>query len=145
MSYRTARLLVDSEQITNPTVDDVVEVEPPENAEPGMILKYRLAPPHEFQLRVPPGLRPGESARFQRPDGVEIAVPVPRNLKPGDTFEVLPPALMVLVPENVKAGEFVVFRATSEAGNTNGTDVTEWCRVQVPEGAEPGKYFGARL
>merc|ERR1712232_807723 len=101
-------------------------------------LKYRLAPPHEFRLRVPPGLKPGGSARFQRPDGVDIAVPVPRNLKPGDTFEVLPPALMVLVPENVKAGEFVVFRNTSEPRNT-------WCRAQVPEGAEPGKYFGARL
>eukprot|EP00406_Dinophysis_acuminata_P060390 CAMPEP_0179269304 /NCGR_PEP_ID=MMETSP0797-20121207/30889_1 /TAXON_ID=47934 /ORGANISM="Dinophysis acuminata, Strain DAEP01" /LENGTH=260 /DNA_ID=CAMNT_0020977617 /DNA_START=101 /DNA_END=880 /DNA_ORIENTATION=+ len=120
-----------------------IEVTPPNDAQPGTTLRYRLAPPHEFRIEVPPGAQPGLQAKFRKQNGVEICVPVPPGLKPGDTFEVLPPALMVRVPECVKEGDFVVFRHTMNEGG--GMEVTEWCRARVPPGHEPGAYFAARI
>lgn len=115
-----------------------IEVEPPKDAEPGMTLKYRLTPHYEFRAEVPPDVRGGEEAMFVRPDGVQIAVQVPEHLKPGDTFEVLPPALMVRCPDGVAPGEQVVFRHEFPGGS-------EWLRAKVPPGLKPGKYFAARL
>merc|ERR1712039_881475 len=88
--------------------------------------------------------QPGETATFKRPDGVEVAVTIPPGLKTGDFFEVMPPALMVRVPDGVGPGDFVVFRNTMRSG-PNGTEVTEWCRTRVPDGATQEKYFACRL
>jgi len=120
-----------------------IEVEAPPDAVPGKELKYRLAPKYEFRVEVPPELRPGQHAKFVRPDGVEIQVQVPPNLRPGDTFEVLPPALMVRVPDGMAAGDFVVFG--HQVMTPQRIQATEWCRCQVPPGYNPGQYFAARL
>jgi hypothetical protein len=124
----------------------VIEVVPPDAVRPGQIMHYRLAPPHEFRMEVPnDGAKPGTEARFIRPDGVEISVPVPPNLKPGELFEVLPPALMVRVPQGCSSGDAVVFRRTVSATEPNGAALTEWCRAVVPKDACPGQYFAARI
>merc|ERR1719266_682406 len=122
-----------------------IELYPPEEAEAGQLLHYRLAPPPEFSVEVQPGMNPGDEALFKRPDGVEISVVVPPGLKPGDTFPVLPPALMVRVPESSQPGDAVIFRSTMGNGRVNGMEVAQWCRARVPKGARPGKYFAVRL
>merc|ERR1719210_3044057 len=115
-----------------------IEVDAPKDAKPGMTLRYRLAPHYEFRAEVPPDVKAGEEALFIRPDGVTIAVRVPDNLKAGDIFEILPPALMVRVPEGVSPGDAVVFRHEFPGGG-------EWLRTKVPPVLTPGKYFAARI
>jgi len=117
-----------------------IKVEPPKDAEPGMTLRYRLAPTPDYRVQVPPGGKPGDSVTFQRADGVEITVRVPEGQGPGDTFDVTPPALMVRVPDGAEKGDFLVFSFPSPPNQP-----TEWFRAQVPEGLSPGKFFSARL
>lgn len=107
----------------------------PADAAPGAVLQFKLAPPAEFRLEVPPGAKPGSSVRVQRADGVEVAVSVPEGLKPGDSFEVMPPVLMVLVPNGAASGDFVAFKCGDD----------EWLRARVPDGLRPGAYFTARM
>jgi hypothetical protein len=130
-------------QLTGP--HGIIEVVPPDNVKPTEVMRFRLAPPHEFRVEVPPDAKPGMEAKFLRPDGVEIMVPVPPNLRPGDFFEVLPPALMVKVPQGCGGGDAVVFRHTVEHTNSNGQAITQWCRTVVPPGCTSGSYFAARL
>jgi len=118
-----------------------IRVEPPPEAEPGMSLRYRLAPRPDFRVQVPPGARPGSEVKFEKADGVEVCVCVPEGLGPGDAFEVTPPALMVKVPEGVNAGDGLVFCGRQ---GPNG-EPAEWYRAKLPEGLEAGKYFTARL
>lgn len=117
-----------------------IKVEPPEDAEPGTTLRYRLAPQPDFRVRVPEGARPGSAVRFPRADGVEVSVAVPDGMSPGDIFDVTPPALMVKVPEGASAGDLIAFRypAPPEAP-------APWFRAPLPEGLEPGRYFTAKL
>jgi hypothetical protein len=122
-----------------------IEVKPPDGAVRGGAVTLRLVPRPEFRIEVPPEARPGLCFNVKRADGVEVQVPVPPNLKPGDKFEVLPPAMMVRVPEGIEAGAYVLFRHTVVANRAEGTEVIEWCRVQVPEGVRSGQYFAARL
>merc|ERR1711862_785822 len=75
---------------------------------------------------------------FERGDGSRISITVPPGKKPGDFFEVSPPALMVLVPEEVKAGETVVFCMPAPP-------LGQWFKAKVPESLQLGKYFAARL
>mmetsp|Transcript_127479 Transcript_127479/g.271822 ORF Transcript_127479/g.271822 Transcript_127479/m.271822 type:complete len:220 (-) Transcript_127479:18-677(-) len=120
-----------------------IEIEAPAGAEPGAVLRHRIAPTPEFRVQVPPGAGGGSQARFKMQDGQEISVVVPEGASPGDSFDVLPPALMVLVPQGAGPGSAVVFRHT--VGQRGATEIAEWMRVRVPEGIKEGKYFAARL
>merc|ERR1712045_1013493 len=91
-----------------------------------------------MRIEVPPGLKAGAPMTFEKPDGTRIGITMPQGKKPGDFFEVSPPALMVLVPEEVKAGETVVFCMPAPP-------LGQWFKAQVPESLQLGKYFAARL
>merc|ERR1719277_1680679 len=106
---------------------------------PGTIAHFRLKPAPDLRIEVPSGLSAGSSMTFERSDGSRISITVPPGKKPGDFFEVLPPALMVLVPEEVKAGETVVFCMPAPQ------PLGQWFKAQVPESLQLGKYFAARL
>jgi len=118
-----------------------IKVNPPDDAEPGMTLKYRLAPRPDFRVQVPQGARPGSEVKFQRHDGVEVSVLVPEGLAPGETFDVTPPSLMVKVPDGASAGDILAFQLPP----TGPQVPPQWFRGPVPEGLEAGKYFTARL
>jgi len=118
-----------------------IKVEPPANAQPGMLLRYRLAPKPAFRIRVPAGAKAGDDVKFNREDGIEVSVQVPTGSHPGDTFDVTPPALMVKVPEGAAAGDHLVFPGQR---GSNGQPV-EWLRVRVPSGLQPNRYLTARL
>jgi hypothetical protein len=123
-----------------------MEVVPPEGAKPGSQFTYRLTPMYEFRVEVPPGAKPGLQIEVTRRDGVRVAINVPPHCKPGDFFEVLPPALIVRVPDNAKAGDLVVFRPVVAPGEQLPPHVARsWVRTRVPEGLEPRQYFPARL
>jgi len=123
-----------------------IEAVPPKDAKPGSQFVYRLTPMYEFRVEVPPGAKPGLQIELTRRDGVRVAIGVPPNLKPGDFFEVLPPALIVRVPDDAKAGDYLVFRPVVAPGETMPPHVAKsWIRTRVPEGLEPGQYFPARL
>merc|ERR1719277_2878184 len=106
---------------------------------PGTIAHFRLKPAPDLRIEVPSGVSAGSSMTFERSDGSRISITVPPGKKPGDFFEVLPPALMVLVPEEVKAGETVVFCMPAPQ------PLGQWFKAQVPESLQLGKYFAARL
>jgi len=118
-----------------------IRVEPPANAQPGMLLRYRLAPKPAFRIRVHAGAKAGDAVKFNREDGIEVSVQVPTGSQPGDTFDVTPPALMVKVPEGAVAGDHLVFPGC------RGSDEQpiEWFRVRMPIGLEPNRYIAARL
>lgn len=121
-----------------------VRVVPPQSADPGTTLRWRLAPTPEFRIQVSSDCGPGSVIRFERSDGVEVAVSVPPHLQAGDIFEVTPPSMMVRVPEGAQAGDRVVFRHALGEG-PGGREATEWCRAEIPKGVRPGDYFAARL
>merc|ERR1711920_599529 len=102
---------------------------------------YRLKPQAELRIQVPEGRKSGEVMQFKRADGLEIEVQIPEGVEEGDYFDADPPALMVKVPENTGAGEYVLFQALRR----DGQEVTDWCRAAVPQGVAPGKFFIARL
>lgn len=122
-----------------------IEVKPPDGTVKGGKITLRLVPRPEFRIEVPPDARPGLCFNVKRGDGVEVEVSVPPHLKPGDKFEVLPPAMMVRVPDGVDPGAYVMFRRIVKVNPAAGTEVVEWCRVKVPQGVAPGQYFAARL
>merc|ERR1712232_626888 len=123
--------------------DGDIEVEVPANMvlPIGEKVTYRLRPQAELRIQVPEGRHPGELIQFKRADGLEIEVPIPNGVKEGDYFDADPPAVMVKVPENTAAGEYVTFQALRR----DGQEVTDWCRAAVPQGVAPGKFFIARL
>jgi len=128
-----------------------VRVIPPKGAKPGMSLRYRLAPKPDFRVQVPEGAKPGDQVRFERDDGVQVSATVPPNCEPGSFFEVLPPALMVKVPEGIAAGCMLYFRSASRARTKNSmggsADILPelWYRARVPVGLQAGRYLSARL
>lgn len=117
-----------------------IHFELPEQCVPGTTVRFRLKPAPDLRIQVPSGLSAGSSMTFERGDGSRISITVPPGKKPGDFFEVTPPALMVLVPEEVKAGETVVFYMPAQAPSLG-----QWFKAQVPESLQLGKYFAARL
>lgn len=121
----------------------IVEVDAPENAAPGVVVRFRLAPKPEFRIQVPSDAP--NVVKFKRADGIEVAVGVPGNLMPGDHFEVTPPALMVKVPDGAQAGDYVMFRHSLGNGADNAMEQTVWLRSKVPESLYPGQYFAARM
>lgn len=114
---------------------------------PGSSFRFRCVPRAEFRIEVPPGAQPEKGLQIgvRRKDGIQVAIDVPPHLKPGDLFEVLPPALMVRVPDGAEAGDFVVFRPATAPGVNVNKQATSWLRAQVPEAAEPGVYFAVRM
>lgn len=114
-------------------------IPPPEGALQGADLSWPLKPTAEFVVEVPPDSGPGSTLAFTTADGVDICCEVPEGTQPGDTFEVLPPALMVLVPEGAAPGDYVVFPRDVPGRKR------EWCRAQVPAELKLGAFFAARL
>lgn len=110
----------------------------PEGVRPGTTMRFRLKPAPDLRIEVPPGLSAGSPMTFEKSDGTRISIKVPPGKRPGDFFEVSPPALMVLVPEEVKAGETVVFCMPAPP-------VGQWFKAKVPEELQLGRYFAARL
>lgn len=108
----------------------------PEGCQAGAALRFHLKPAADLRVQVPPGVPAGAPMTFERPDGTRICINVPLGKKPGDHFEVTPPALMVLVPEEVNAGDVVVFCMPSSS---------QWFKARVPENLQLGRYFAARL
>jgi hypothetical protein len=123
-----------------------IEVAPPKDSKPGDEFVYRLVPLYEFRVEVPAGAKPGLEIEVKRRDGVRVSISVPPGLKPGDIFEVLPPALIVKVPDGAKGGDYVVYHPVAAPGAQMDPQMAQlWIRTVVPEGAEPGQYFAARL
>jgi len=136
----------EGEKVTIAGPHGPMEVVPPKGSKPGAPFTYRLTPMFEFRVEVPPGAKPGLQIECTRRDGVRIAIGVPPNLKPGDFFEVLPPAIIVRVPDDAKAGDLVVFRPVVAPGEQLPPHIARsWIRTRVPEGLEPKQYFPARL
>ncbi|CAK0908349.1 unnamed protein product [Prorocentrum cordatum] len=136
----------EGEKVTIAGPHGPMEVVPPKGSKPGAPFTYRLTPMFEFRVEVPPGAKPGLQIECTRRDGVRVAIGVPPNLKPGDFFEVLPPALIVRVPDDAKAGDLVVFRPVVAPGEQLPPHIARsWIRTRVPEGLEPKQYFPARL
>merc|ERR1712129_629180 len=121
-----------------------INFELPEECEPGTTLRYRLKPTAELRVEVPQGAFPGATLTFERPDGTRIGITVPQGKKPGEFFEVTPPALMVLVPEGVQAGDSVVF-FLGPPPRLGKAGVGQWFSADVPKELQLGKYFAARL
>jgi len=112
------------------------------NLLPGSRQRVRLGPLPEFRVEVPPGVSPGSVLKFAREDGTEVSVTVPQDAAPGSIFDVLPPALMVQVPQTAMPGDLVVFSADIGLGPLK---VTSWCRAPVPAGSRPEEYFPVRV
>jgi len=108
----------------------------PEGCVPGSVMRYLLRPEPEMRVEVPPGAKGGTSLIFERPDGSRISIAVPQGKKPGEHFDVVPPAVMVLVPEEAQTGDRVVFCLPGS---------NQWFCAPVPENLQLGKYFAARL
>merc|ERR1719468_75004 len=104
-------------------------------------MRYRLRPEPELRVEVPPGASPGTTLNFERPDGTRIGIPVPPGKQPGEHFEVTPPALMVLVPDDAQPGDWVVFAAPAPPA----AQERQWFRAKVPAELQLGRYFAARL
>jgi len=110
----------------------------PEGCKPGSTQKFRLRPAADLRVEVPTGLKEGMPMAFAREDGTRISMNVPKGKVSGDTFEVIPPAAMVLVPEDAKAGDVICFPLP-------GPPSKQWFSAPVPEELILGKYFAARL
>jgi len=116
-------------------------LELPETCEAGTTINYQLRAAPDLLVEVPERASAGSQLNFERADGTRIRVEVPMGKRPGEQFEVRPPALMVLVPEGVEAGSYVVFRPPG-ASHTSGK---VWFRAQVPSQLQLGRYFAARM
>merc|ERR1712194_5657 len=100
--------------------------------------QFRLRPAADMRVEVPKDLKEGMSMTFEREDGTRISISVPQGKVSGDTFEVIPPAAMVLVPEDAQAGDVVCFPLP-------GPPSKQWFSAPVPGELILGKYFAARL
>jgi len=115
-----------------------IHFELPQNCTPGTNMRFRLKPAPDMRVEVPQGIPPGRPMVFERQDGTRIQICVPPGKRPGETFEVTPPALMVLVPEEAKEGDLLVFCLP-------GPPLGQWFKARVPESLQLGRYFAARL
>jgi len=125
----------DGQKIPVPGPHGTIEIVPPSGAKPGETLKFRVKPPSDLRVTVPPKVSAGQTMIFESTDKSpsKISVKVPKGLKPGDVFEITPPSVMVLVPKNANVGDTVLFQAGGK-----------WCRTKIPENIELG-HFAARL
>jgi len=112
--------------------------EVPADTKPGATQVFRLRPAPDLLLEVPKGASEGQEIFLERKDGTRITIAVPKGKAPGDTFEVTPPAVMVLVPEEAKAGDVVCFPLP-------GPPSKQWFSATIPDELVLGAYFAARL
>lgn len=118
-----------------------VSLKPPPGVKPGESICFRLSPPCQFRVTVPPWAKGGYQARFHLEDGEEVSVKVPEGLRGGDTFEVLPPAMMVKLPTGVEPNDRVIFWSPSK-----GSRCPEgWYRFRMPQGFPPGAVVSVRI
>jgi len=116
----------------------LISFELPDGCQPGTKQLFTVKPVPDMRVEVPAGVKAGQSLFFQREDGMNINILVPRGKFSGDTFEVVPPAVMVLVPEEAKKGDVVCFPMP-------GPPSGYWFSAVVPDQLQLGKYFAARL
>ena len=118
-----------------------VSLKPPPGVKPGESICFRLSPPCQFRVTVPPWAKGGYQARFHLEDGEEVSVKVPEGLRGGDTFEVLPPAMMVKLPMGLEPNDRVIFWSPSK-----GSRCPEgWYRFRMPQGFPPGAVVSVRI
>lgn len=110
-----------------------IMVELPEDAVPGEQRSWRLGPVGQ-KVVVPEGASEGVLIDHEV-EGVVRQVAVPPGVAPGESFEVVPPALVVMVPQGVQSGDFLEFPGI------NG----EMLKVLAPEGLKAGQYFSLLL
>jgi len=110
-----------------------IMVELPEDAVPGEERTWRLGP-YGQQVTVPEGVCEGSQIDCEI-DGRDMKINVPAGKSPGDTFEVVPPALVVMIPKGSQAGDLLEFTGL------NG----ELLKVPAPDGMKPGQYFSLLL
>jgi len=120
------------------------------SGEPGKYTRVRLAPLPEFCVEVPLGLGPGSQMVFKRDDGTQVHAVVPQGVTAGGFFDVLPPCMMVQVPDGAEPGSTVRFRLGGGSVRPpwqQGEEESQaaWCRAVVPPGLLPGDYFPARI
>jgi len=108
-------------------------IDVPKDAKPGQESTYRLGP-DSHSVVVPEGAEPGSMVNCEV-DGKTIQVTVPEGKAPGDSFEVVPPAVVVLVPAGAIPGDLLEFPAP------DGRQLT----VPVPHELRPGQYFSLHL
>jgi len=114
---------------------DPVTLPLPAGAEPGKPCRICLGPKSTFQVVVPEGASPGSTVVFDAADGVMLNTVVPSGKMPGDSFDIVPPVVIVQVPHLAKAGDDVTFTLpTGDPGI-----------VEVPAGLSAGDYFAVRL
>lgn len=115
---------------------DPIVVPMPEGAEPGMPCRIYLGPKSTIQVVVPEGASPGSVVLFTcEDDGEMLHTVVPNGKKPGDTFDIVPPVVIIQVPKGAKEGEEVLYTTPQ------GTPAV----VQIPAGFSPGHYFPTLL
>jgi hypothetical protein len=105
----------------------------PEDAKPGQETTYRLGP-DSVTVVVPEGAEPGSMVLCEV-DGEMAQFTVPEGKAPGDSFESVPPAIMVLIPDGATHRDFL------EVPAPDGRLLT----VPMPEGQHPGSYFSLHL
>jgi len=110
-----------------------IMVELPQDAQPGEQRSWRLGPMGE-QVTVPEGAEAGSKIDVVVA-GDSIQAIVPPGKKPGDTFEVVPPAVVVMIPQGVEDGDFLEFQSMN----------SETLKVPAPTGLKPGQYFSILL
>lgn len=114
---------------------EVMEVVLPPGAQAGRVMTMRQCPPADLRIKVPQGLKAGQTMFFESSASHQqkIAVKIPKGVGPGETFEVIPPAVMVCVPKGGKAGDSVVFELNGKR-----------CRTTIPESTQLG-HFACRI
>jgi hypothetical protein len=115
---------------------DPIMVPMPEGAEPGKPCSIYLGPKSVFSVVVPEGAFPGSVVLFtMEDDGEMLTTVVPPGKMPGDSFDIVPPVVLIQVPHGCKGGDEVVY--TTPAGTP--------AVVQVPLGFAAGHYFSTLL
>jgi len=119
-----------------------IPVMPPPDAQPGSKHTFKLGVPPDMKVTVPNNFRKGRPMMFKRSDGLMVSVDVPEGKGPGDSFTVVPPSLLVKVPDAANPGDVLVFK------NAEIRDAPKWLRVQLPENfskAGSSGYVGVRV
>lgn len=114
----------------------------PQGYQPGDTCTFVLGPKNCMQpLVVPEGKWPGDTITFEGADGKQATAKVPQGLQPGDVFEIMPPVVMVQVPQDALPGDELTFPVPAQANMQDTSDR----RTHVPKGLRPFMYFPVSL